>query len=283
MKVSRGGAWTMIAGLVAILLAAAGYRNATATPLVRQLALTVPDVALSPPLRIVLFSDLHVHGPDMPPERVARIADQIDALHPDLIIAAGDFAGENSIGRHYSIADAIAPLGRLRARLGVYAALGNNDYPDEGALIDALRHAGVHPLVDQVVALGPLALGGLGGRYRGRKIDVPRRLQFYRALARTPGFKVVIAHRPDEIAFAPPFDGLMLSGHTHCGQINAPLLGPLETGSDFGRKYLCGIYRRGSAILVVSAGVGTSRVPIRFGAPPDIWLIELKGALHARA
>ena len=105
-----------------------GYRNATVDPMVRRLTLRVrgyPHGAA--PVRMLLFSDVHVHGPDMPPERVARIVKQIDALHPDIIVAAGDFIGNNLVGRHYSVADAIAPLGRLRARYGVYAVLGNND------------------------------------------------------------------------------------------------------------------------------------------------------------
>ena len=75
-----------------LAIALAGYRNATADPLVRRLTVRLAGFPEdSPPVRIVLFSDLHVHGPDMPPRRVARIMDEIDALHPDLILAAGDF------------------------------------------------------------------------------------------------------------------------------------------------------------------------------------------------
>jgi predicted MPP superfamily phosphohydrolase len=64
----------------------------------------------------------------MPPERVARIVGRINALHPDIVVAAGDFVGNTLVGRDYPVADAIAPLGRLKATYGVYAVLGNNDY-----------------------------------------------------------------------------------------------------------------------------------------------------------
>jgi len=124
-------AWTGVAALLilaAIAVLAAGYRNATADPVVRRLTVRMPDYpANSPPVRILLFSDVHVHGPDMPPERVARIVGRINALHPDIVVAAGDFVGNTLVGRDYPVADAIAPLGRLKATYGVYAVLGNND------------------------------------------------------------------------------------------------------------------------------------------------------------
>lgn len=124
-------AWICVAALLilaALAILAAGYSNATADPVVRRLTVRLPGFsANTAPFRILLFSDVHVHGPDMPPQRVGRIVDQINALHPDVIVAAGDFIGNSLVGRHYSIADAIAPLSRLKARYGVYAVLGNND------------------------------------------------------------------------------------------------------------------------------------------------------------
>jgi predicted MPP superfamily phosphohydrolase len=124
-------AWTWVAALLilaALASALAGYRNATADPLVRRLTVRLAGFPEdSPPVRIVLFSDLHVHGPDMPPRRVARIMDEIDALHPDLILAAGDFVGNALVGRKYPVEQALAPLARLKAQYGVYAVLGNND------------------------------------------------------------------------------------------------------------------------------------------------------------
>lgn len=269
----------LVAAVAAITaLAISGYRNATAVPLVRHLELAVPGYpAATPPTRIVLFSDVHVHGPDMPPESVARIVDQINALRPDVIIAADDFVGDNWVGKSYPIDQAIAPLGRLKARLGVYAVLGNNDYSAGASDVTrALERAGVRVLDDDAVRLGPIALGGRDGRlYHRHAALAAARTTTYEALDRVPGIKILVAHRPDEFAFIPRNITLVLAGHTHCGQIVLPLLGPLATGSDFGRKYLCGVIRDGSETLVVTAGLGTSYVPLRFGAPPDIWLITV--------
>jgi uncharacterized protein len=272
--------WLFLALVVAAAaFVAIGYRNATAAPLVRRLDLTVSSYpAGAAPTRIVLFSDVHVHGPDMPPSRVTKIVDQINALHPDITVGAGDFVGNTWIGRRYSTEEAIAPLGALRAKYGVLAVLGNNDYSrgvDE--VTEELGRAGVHVLKNEVVPVDNVALGGMKGRlYRYPELVIVRR-QLYGDLAATPGIKVLVAHRPDEFLKARPFVSLVLAGHSHCGQIVLPIVGALVTGSDDERTLYCGVLRRGSTVLVTTAGLGTSHVPLRIGAPPDIWLITIHG------
>jgi predicted MPP superfamily phosphohydrolase len=276
-------AWTCgvaLLVLAALAVLAAGYANATADPVVRRLTVRAagyPNGAA--PLRILLFSDLHVHGPDMPPSRVGRIVDRINALHPDVVVAARDFIGNSLVGRHYSPAEGIAPLARLKARYGIYAVLGNNDYVvGAGQIGRELESAGIRVLMDSAVRVGPLALGGLDGRLRSHKALVEARRETNEAVEEVPGVKLLVAHRPDEFVWARKRIGLVLAGHTHCGQIVLPWIGPLETGSDYGRRWDCGLYREAGSLLVVTAGVGTSYVPLRFGAPPDIWLITVDAA-----
>ena len=281
MRVRRYIAALVVVAVVAIVIV--GYRNATADPLVRRLTVEVPDYpADAPPVRILLFSDLHVHGPDMPPERVERIVGQINALHPDIIVGAGDFIGNHLFGRDYSIADSLAPLGGLRAKLGVFAVLGNNDYEAGGsAVATELRRLGIHVLINRAVAVGPIALGGFDGRVYPWRQLMAARAKIDSAMASTPGVRVLVSHRPDEFASAPGFVRIVLAGHTHCGQVVLPLFGPVWTGSDFGRRYFCGVIREGSRIVVVTGGLGTSHVPLRIGAPPDMWLIDLRGSAEA--
>ena len=264
----------IVALCIAVVIIAVGYRNATADPIVRRLIVRMDEFpAGEAPIRIVLFSDVHVHGPDMPPSRVARIVDQINALRPDVIIAAGDYSGDNWIGSDYPVDQAIAPLSRLRARLGVYAVLGNNDNRAGSAIATrSLEQAGIHVLSDSAAAVGPISLAGTDGQLHARGGWKAMREQIYSALAATPGIPILVTHRPDEFKFTPPWIKLVLAGHTHCGQIVLPIAGAIATGSDFGQKYLCGIVRNGSQMLIVTGGVGTSYVPLRFGAPPDIWI-----------
>lgn len=278
--------WLVVALLVAtIAFVAIGYRNATAMPIVRQLTLTVPEYpGGAAPVRIALFSDLHVHGPDMPPARLERIVRQINSLNADIDIVAGDFVGNSEIGKAYSIEQSIAPLRALKARLGVYAVLGNNDIAaGDDAVAAALERNGVHVLSNEAVRAGPISLGGMKGRLYSHAKWMAVRKQTYQAIQETPGVQVLVAHRPDEFVQAPAPIRLVLAGHTHCGQIVLPVIGPFETGSDFGTQFLCGVVRRGSKVLVVTAGLGTSHVPLRIGAPPDVWLITIKGPLSPSA
>jgi predicted MPP superfamily phosphohydrolase len=270
----------LVVAIAAILTTVRAYRAATSPPLLRKLVIRTSDYpAATAPIRIAFFSDVHVHGPDMPPTRVDAIVAQINALHPDIDIAGGDYVGDNWIGSDYTADQAIAPLRNLRARLGVYAILGNNDYAaGAGKVLDALRAAGIQPLINAAVRVGPLSLGGLDGRvYRNGRALWSARRKTYAAVDRRHGMKLLVSHNPDEFHWSPTVIGTVLAGHTHCGQLVLPLIGPLETGSSFGRKYLCGILRDGPRLLVVTAGLGTSHVPLRIGAPPDIWLITVEG------
>lgn len=213
----------------------------------------------------------------MPPNRVARIVAQINGLHPDLVVATGDFVSANFLHIDYSPEQALKPLASLHARLGTYAVLGNNDYDTGGQQVAmALRHAGVRLLVNQVADVGPLALAGIDGRiFHERREWAARRAFVYSRLKNRSGPKIVLFHRPDEFHWAPEWIDLALAGHTHCGQIVLPVLGALETGSDFGNRYLCGIIREDGKLMIVTGGLGTSEVPLRIGAPPDLWVIDL--------
>jgi uncharacterized protein len=272
---------TCAAFLASIAVLAAGYREAIASPVVRRATFVLPHWPKDArPVTLLLMSDFHVQGPDMPPERVGAIVGQANALHPDLIVAAGDFTSDKWFGTHrYPARDAVSPLGRLKAPLGVFAVLGNHDFVRGGkAARSALRAASVHLLDYAAVEAGPIALGGLDDRSGKRFGEVAKGEQrTFLALRSLPGARVLVAHGPDEFPSVPDDIALMLAGHTHCGQIVLPLIGPIFTGSDYGRKYVCGIIRERGKVLLVNAGLGTSHVPIRLGAPPEMWLITLEG------
>lgn len=262
--------------LCAVGLLAFGWREATADPIVRRADIVLSDwPSGAAPVRVALLSDLHVGGPDMPPERLERIVGRVNDLRPDLVLLAGDFISDKRLGtRDYSYPVALAPLKGLRPRLGSLAVLGNHDHwKDAAAARAALRSAGIRVLDNGAATAGPPAVGGLDDDFTDHS-DLPRTLA---AMAALPGAKLMLSHSPDPFAELPPGIGLMLAGHTHCGQIVPPLIGPLSTQSRYGRRYVCGIVREGGHLLIVSAGLGTSILPLRFGAPPDLWLIELHG------
>ena len=85
----------------------------------------------------------------------------------------------------------------------------------------------------------------------------------------------MISHSPDLARTLPADMPLLVAGHTHCGQIAPWPIGPIFTASNHGLRYACGIVRERGRALVVTAGLGTSGLPLRLGAPPDMWLLTL--------
>jgi predicted MPP superfamily phosphohydrolase len=258
----------------ALLLTGWGYWTAIADPLVREAEIALPGwPAGAPPLRVVLISDLHVAGPDMPPARLERIVGQVNALHPDLVLIAGDFISDKRLStRLYSQAEAAAPLAGLRARLGTVAVLGNHDHwRDAAEARAALAAAHVRLLDNDAAILGPLAVGGLDDAFT-RHADLAATVA---AMRRLPGARVMLSHSPDPFPRLPGDVTLMLAGHTHCGQVRLPFLGALKTMSAYGQRYACGLIRENGHTLIVTAGLGTSGVPLRLGAVPDLWLVRL--------
>jgi uncharacterized protein len=266
--------------LLALLIGALafGYATATRDPVVRQLKVHMRDwPADAPPMRVVLLSDLHVAGPDTPPSRIARIVEQVNALRPDLVLIAGDIEQERTLStRIYDAAEATAPLAGLRARYGTLAVLGNHDYSDAGKtdLPPKLAANNVTLVRNSAVRRGPLTIAGIDDLYHGKaRID-----RMDRAARALPGPTIVLSHTPDVTPMLSARYPLILAGHTHCGQIQIPFLGPVTAASRYGLRYACGLIREPEHSVLVTAGIGTSGVPLRIGAVPDLWLLTIDGA-----
>jgi hypothetical protein len=240
------------------------------------------------PMRIAALADLHACEPWMPPARVRAIVAHANALKPDLVVLLGDYVsslhrfGESSVPP----AEWGAALSDLRAPLGVHAVLGNHDYwerPGPAPVRAALRMAGARLHENSAVALAhegqEFWLGGTGslwahpvggGRFIGTN-DLPRTVR--QVTSEAP--LIVLAHEPDQFATAPDRVGLMLSGHTHGGQVRIPGVGAPFVPSRYGQKYVYGQVTEGARQLVVSGGLGCSGLPVRFGVPPEITVIEV--------
>ena len=226
------------------------------------------------PIRIALISDTHVSGPDNEPLRMRRIAHAVNAARPDIILLGGDYLSyDKPFGRRYYVQDAIAPLGKFRAPLGVVAVVGNHDFwrGTNRAARRALEEHGITVLVNDAVRRGPLGIGGVDDLYKG----APDAAGTFAKMRAVGGIPILLAHEGD--LFADPVDtaALTLSGHTHCGQVSLPVIGPLWVPSRLGLRYACGRYDERGRTLIVGGGVGTTALPIRLGAVPEYWIITL--------
>lgn len=278
----RWGRWLLLLALAGAVLLAKGYWNATRDPVVRSTTVTVADwPAGQAPLKILLLSDIHVAGPDMPPERLQRIVGDLNRLKPDLVLIAGDLVSEKRIAAHiYSAAEAVAPLGGLKAPLGVVVVPGNHDHwfrPD--ALRGELEKRGIRVLQNAAVKLGPLVVGGVDDDYSGHD-DVPATLAAMDSLG--VGVPLLLTHSPDVVPDLPRPVAAVFAGHTHCGQIRFPFIGALTYVSRYGDRFACGDIDDAGQRVFVGAGLGTSILPLRFNTPPDAWLITLTPETTAR-
>jgi predicted MPP superfamily phosphohydrolase len=260
--------------LLATLLAVAAYAFAEARrdPVVRRATITLPLwPAGARPIRVALLSDIHIGSAASDATRLRRIVAQVDALHPDLVLIAGDFIfGERPDGAALHGPAMIAPLRALHAPLGVVAVAGNHDFHTGIQVVRReLAAAGIRLLRNQAASVGPLSIGGIDD-YPTHHAKIVLTMDKTRKI---PGARILLTHSPDVARILSPDMTLLLAGHTHCGQIVLPLVGPIESVAD--PRYRCGLVREGTRTVIVTAGVGTSGVPFRLGAPPDMWLLTL--------
>lgn len=258
---------------VALLVAKAWY-DTMRDPEVLHTRLALNGMAAdAEPVRAVLISDIHVAGPDMPPERLERIVAQINALEPDIVLIAGDLVSEKEWATHiYTPEEIVAPLGELEAPLGVVVAPGNHDHWfDLPALRQELSQHGIQVLQNEAVQIGPLVVGGVDDAFTDHD-DVPATVAAMQTLS---GGRLLLTHSPDIFPQVPEDISLVLAGHTHCGQVSLPFVGPISYYSDYGDRFGCGEKVEGDQTVIVGAGLGTSVLPLRFGTHPQVWVVEL--------
>ena len=238
-------------------------------------ALDVPIAGLPDALdgfRIAHLTDFHI-DPLIEQEHHAKAVRISNAMKPDLVALTGDFvsnAGE-------TISELSPVLEKLEARHGVYAVLGNHDgWTNPGKVARSLDRVGIRVFENEGISLRstgiPLFLAGVDSVWAGHA--EPRR-----ALGGLQGDEtgVLLCHEPDifrSLAGEVPFS-LMLSGHTHGGQVRCPGLGaPILPR--FGKLYPYGMYEEKGARLHVSAGIGTVDQHVRLFCPPEVTCLTLR-------
>jgi hypothetical protein len=216
---------------------------------------------------------------------VREVVDAAQALKSDLIVVLGDY-----FATHRFVTEVVPPaawageLARLSAPLGVHAILGNHDW---WYGIDATRAAFAKigmPLMENdarligkegerfwLLGLGDQLAHWIGdGQFRGED-DLPGTL----ARVTTGDPVVLLAHEPDIFTAVPARVALTIAGHTHGGQIRLPLMAPDWAPSRYGARFAYGHVVEQGRHLIVSGGLGCSKVPLRLGVPPEIVRIEL--------
>ena len=269
-SISRRWKWIALALVViALALAAKTWSDTMSDPEIKRATVALTGMPEGQrPITAALLADIHVAGPDMPPSRLARIVEQVNALNPDIVLIAGDLVSEKRTGTHvYTAEEIVAPLAKLKAPLGVVLAPGNHDHWfDWPALADELDKHGIRILQNQAATFGPLAIGGVDDAYT-RRDDLGATLQ---AMEGLEGGRLILTHSPDIFPQVPGDIRLVLAGHTHCGQIRLPFIGAPTSMSRYGERFACGVTKERGQTVITSGGLGTSILPIRFGTRPEV-------------
>jgi len=224
-------------------------------------------------LRIVQLSDIHL-SPFTGSAQIQHAIETANSLEPDIVALTGDYVSHE---RSYA-APCAELMGRLRARYGVYAVLGNHDHWTDAALItDLFRAEGIRVLVNEGMRFehpkhkgATFWLAGVDDTMVGLE-DLPLAL----AGASPDEFKLLLAHNPVILRRAARAGvDLVLSGHTHGGQITwraerSPSGRPR-------RRLLRGLGRQNDTQIYVTRGLGTVVLPVRYGCLPEVSLLELR-------
>ncbi|BBF76541.1 metallophosphoesterase [Acinetobacter ursingii] len=229
-----------------------------------------PDQPFTKSVKVALIADLHV-GLYSGHERQLRIiVEKLNQAQPDIVVVAGDWTYEPE----HKLAEELQVLRQIQAP--VYSVPGNHDEQYPGPPIqELLKHAlDVNEVIDiegQIVEFDEFRLIGIGDLWAG-KTDM-------RFMPELPQDKpwLILSHNPDTVDMVPelPLRPLMLSGHTHGGQVELPWLTNyiMKKVSILGHKK--GFYEHEHADVFVTVGTGMVGVPFRFRVPPTIDIIEL--------
>ncbi|KAL7854351.1 hypothetical protein SRHO_G00165410 [Serrasalmus rhombeus] len=273
---------TVLALMVTALLTVYGLFNAAQPPQVVEVEVPVEKLPASMDgLKIVLLSDIHL-GPTIGRSKLQLIVTMVNHLEPDVVVIVGDLT-DSQVSRLRTAAE---PLGLIQARLGSYFATGNHDYytADVESWFEFLSSKGIQPLhnsharvfrpgqsQDWICLAGVDDLEASMLRYPGHGMDIEKALSG----CSKDNPIVLLAHQPHAAKKAlqqRPDINLVLSGHTHAGQMF-----PLTLLAFLVNPYFCGLYRVSEHTMVyVTPGTGYYGIPMRIGSRAEITQIILR-------
>lgn len=271
--------WLAAAGFAALGLGGYATFVEPRRAVLRRVRLTTPALKrAAAPLRIGIMSDIHASWPHMEAPRIEALVEEMLAAAPQLVLLPGDFMTTGCLGATTLGPEPIAAaLAKLPASVPTLAVLGNHDWKLDGeGMVHALRAVGIDVLENESrrfhLGESTLQIAGIDC-LKSRRADVER------AFASTsPDLPTILmTHIPDAVKAVKGRAFLTIAGHTHGGQIRLPIRGPLLKATRLPRRLNRGLHPYEDGHLLVTSGLGTATLPIRFGVVPEQLLLELEG------
>ena len=231
---------------------------------VKKLTLKSDEV---PKIRIVFVSDFHLSK--FANKRLQRIVNKVNEQNPDIIISGGDYVIRHRAKYSMNMEEVASKLSKMKSKYGIYSVLGNHDYHRDNKYIkENLQNNGIKVLENSNYKLDingkPLYIAGISDM-QTTFIDLDK------ALKNTEKPVILVSHSPDITPQAKGKVNLILSGHTHGGQIRIPFFGAVIVPSKYGKRYEAGFVEN---TVYVTKGLGTSIVRARFNCLPEITVID---------
>lgn len=229
-----------------------------------------PRLPLKQPIKIALIADLHIGLYSGNPKQLQKIVEHINQAQVELVIMAGDWTYEPEA----DLAEKLTIFKHIQCP--IYAVNGNHDEqtpgpPIQALLANALAQNNIIHIENQMLEYRDLRILGIGDLWAG-KAELQQLKQY-------PQDRpwLIIAHNPDCVADVPalPYRAFMLSGHTHGGQIEIPMITSFVMKQVSKLGYKKGLYSHQNADVFVTAGIGMVGIPFRFCVPPTVEVITL--------
>ena len=227
-------------------------------------------------LRVAVISDIHAGGWFINDKKLRTIVQRTNQLQPELIVILGDYMVGNSWTSQTMEPEVFAAvLKDLQAPVGVYSVLGNHDsWHNVTKVRRGLEQQGIKVLENEV---SPVNARGTSLWLVGLADLWTRPQRIAETVEKVPEGAPMIAltHNPDIFLRLPERVPLLLAGHTHGGQVRLPLIGSVVQASMLGERYERGHVFENNHHLLVTTGIGTSILPLRFGVTPEIVLLTI--------
>ncbi len=230
---------------------------------------SIQDQSLSG-IKVVLIGDLHLRKNQE--KRLIKIVDKINEQNADLILSVGDFVKGHKLKSTLPIEIIAKHLGNLNAKNGVYTVLGNHDWWIDGEkMTTEFKKNKIKILANSNIKLN---INGKILYIAGIEDLVTREPNIYKSLQGTSSPIILLTHHPDMFPDVPETVNLTFAGHVHGGQVRFPFIGAPIVPSMFGDKYSRGLIIENNKKMIITSGIGTSILPIRFNCSPEIVVIE---------
>ncbi len=228
-------------------------------------------------LRIVLAGDIHLDNLTYGEDKLNEIVEKINSLNPDLVLLTGDYISKKKNSPDFDIETAARGLSKIKSTYGVYGAYGNHDnlvgWRKMGRLFEGIGGVKILRNSSETISINgkKLMIAAIADA-NTMDVNISAALKG----AENADGVIFLSHTPDIIRDIPNKFSVMLSGHTHGGQIWTPKFMRGFVKRRYMDKYERGLVLEDGKTLFVTSGLGMSIVPMRFLVPPEIVLLKIE-------